>query len=133
MAGILSQFHALPEELRPLLTWAMADLAVHVTAFRFPPFQAVAVRPDALDEFLLFDPLVGEVALTLEVPCYRLRRRASFSTGIQAPCSLASGDCRRRDWTNLVSRAATRTPVRWTYGERSPANCGVSRRQVQSP
>jgi hypothetical protein len=67
MADIIIQFHALPEELGPLLHWAMKDLGVHLTAFRFPPLQAVEVQADTLDA-LLVDPSIGEFRFTLGAP-----------------------------------------------------------------
>lgn len=67
MPGMIIQFHAVPEELIPLLSWAMKDLSVHITAMRFWPFSAVEMRPDTL-EVLFLDPSVQEIKLTLEAP-----------------------------------------------------------------
>jgi hypothetical protein len=63
MTDILIQFHALPEDLVPLLHWAVKDLAVHVTAFRFFPFQAEEIRQDMLDALFL-EPSTRVIAFT---------------------------------------------------------------------
>jgi hypothetical protein len=77
MTDILIQFHALPEELRPLIHWSMEELGVHITAFRFWPFQAVEVRLDTLDAPLL-DPSIRELALTLEAPTLSIANMNAF-------------------------------------------------------
>jgi hypothetical protein len=77
MAGIVIQFHALPEELGPLLHWAMKDLGVHLTAFRFPPFRIVEVRPDTLDA-LLMDPSVCNFHFTLGAPIRSVTFQSEF-------------------------------------------------------
>lgn len=77
MTDILIQFHALPEELRPLFAWSIVDIEAQITAFRFQPFLAQKVRMDNLD-VLLLDPSVREVAFTLEVPTLSVATATAF-------------------------------------------------------
>src|SRR5579871_6439226 len=50
MASISIQFHALPEELVPLLRSFAEEVAAHVIEVRFPPFSASVISTAALAE-----------------------------------------------------------------------------------
>lgn len=66
MSDISIQFHALPEELIPLLEQWVADYALHVVALQSKPFIAFETQQGALRE--VFDSGVVRLAFTLVAP-----------------------------------------------------------------
>src|SRR6266851_4742086 len=67
MADISIQFHALPEEILPLLRSFVEDVQGHVIAIKFQPFEAVEVDRSALGE-AFEDASVRRLAVTLQPP-----------------------------------------------------------------
>lgn len=65
MTDILIQFHALPEELIPVVRWAVADLGVHLASLRFFPFRVEHVSPEDVEKALL-EPSIRELVLALD-------------------------------------------------------------------
>ena len=68
MADILIQFHALPEELLPIVLQCVTKSGLHAVAVRYFPFEAVEISSDDLVH--LFSPYSScrEVILTLDAP-----------------------------------------------------------------
>lgn len=67
MAGFSLQFHALPEELLPIVRSFASDEGLHLTAIRYQPFSAVPARPEGL-ESLFADPSVRRFLVTTAAP-----------------------------------------------------------------
>lgn len=67
MSDISIQFHALPEELLPLVEQSVREHRLHVVKMRFFPFEAVEVSPEQLSS-VFADSAVGRIALTVTPP-----------------------------------------------------------------
>lgn len=77
MADVLVQFHSTVEELSVFLSRVIADVPVHVTAFRFSPFRAESVDAASLDATIR-DASVSRLVLTLETPAIAARTEGEF-------------------------------------------------------
>src|SRR5690349_16095865 len=77
MADVLIQFHALADELVAFVREAVAEVPVHLTAFRFAPFDAVALDADDLEPTLR-DESVREIAFTLGPPALAIANSNEF-------------------------------------------------------
>ena len=63
MADILTQFHALPEELLQFVKECVAEFKLHVVAMRFFPFDAIEINPDELEAVFSNSSPYEEIAL----------------------------------------------------------------------
>lgn len=68
MADISIQFHALPEELRDFVRQAVSDYGLHVVAIRFPPYEAIELDPDQLDEAFADSSPYDQLTFTVHKP-----------------------------------------------------------------
>ena len=69
MPDINLRFHALPEEILPLIHDALTDPEVHLFGIRFSPFSADELREDAVDEAVLHGP-AERFVLATDVPSH---------------------------------------------------------------
>ena len=67
MSDISIQFHALPEEILPLLQDFIAKIGPGIVAIRFRPFEAVTCDPAKMDD-AFGDESVRRIAFTLTAP-----------------------------------------------------------------
>lgn len=93
MPAIELEFHALPEEVLPLVVAFVDDASAYVAAIHFPPYRAFAVDRASLEETFL-DPSVRDLAFTTSVPSLPLVGTKQFLD--QNPGAL-SLDIGRRD------------------------------------
>jgi hypothetical protein len=68
MSDILIQFHALKSELLPFVEGCVRDFRLHITGFRFFPFEAMETRADDLPRIFSDSSPWEEFAFTLGPP-----------------------------------------------------------------
>ena len=68
MADISIQFHASHAELRDFVKQAVSDFDLHVVAIRYPPYEAVELDTNRLDEAFADSSPYDELAFTLRQP-----------------------------------------------------------------
>jgi hypothetical protein len=78
MADISIQFHALPEELREFVKQIVPEFGLHVIAIRFPPYRAVELDSEQVDEAFTDSSPYDELAFTLRQPILPAKGNMEF-------------------------------------------------------
>ena len=78
MADISVQFHALPDELVQFVSECVSEYALHLTAIRYRPFEAVEVDPQDIESVLTNLPDHRRFAFTIEKPCLAVANELDF-------------------------------------------------------
>jgi hypothetical protein len=79
MTDVHVQFHALPQELLPLVTEWVAEFGLSAVAIRFFPFEVKAVALEELQEVFTDDSPYEEVVLTVGKPSLHASHQMDFA------------------------------------------------------
>jgi hypothetical protein len=79
LTDIHVQFHALPQELLPLVREWVTEFGLNAVALKFSPFELKQVAPEELETVFADDSPYAEIVLTLAKPSLQASHQMDFA------------------------------------------------------